>query len=253
MGLLFCLLWQGIAAASSDSPCLQKKPYQSDVVINLEVPVPYYDLTRNKAYLNNDGGRSKREWLAKNNMVGVWSSNHMTTLGVASGGWAVNYRWRLDPEPLDQYWAYACLYVKQLEINMIFRTMITIPKEYPQGSCEFEVIHDHELKHYNINRQVALKTAKKLEDDMPMILRTLESPHAGSDMLDARASEVKKSIEELVDVYFKQVMADEMKRLNGQVDSPEEYGSHDQQVAACEARRKNAPQSQPVSQPVSQP
>ncbi|HEY0900646.1 MAG TPA: hypothetical protein VGD95_00855, partial [Micavibrio sp.] len=146
---------------------------------------------------------------------------------------------QLDPEPLDQYWAYACLYVKQLEINMIFRTMITIPKDYPQGGCEFEVIRDHELRHYAVNRKVALKTAKKLEEDMPVILQTLESPHAGSDQLNTRAEDVKKSIQELVDVYFKQVMAAEMKRLNSQIDTVEEYSSHDQQVAACEERRKN--------------
>lgn len=239
MTLLMSLLWQGRAQASG-APCLQKKPFQSRVVINLEVPEPYYDLTQTKAYLNNDGGRSKREWLAKNNMTGIWSAEHMTTMGIAQGGWAVNYSWQLDPEPLDQYWAYACLYVRDMEINMIYRTMIMIPKEYPREGCDFEVIHNHELRHYKVNRMVALKTAKKLEDDMPLILRTLEGHHIGSDRINDRVQEIKTSIRELVDVYFKQVMAAEMRRLNGQIDTPEEYSSHKKEVAACEERRRNA-------------
>ncbi len=235
LSLLFAdPLW----AASPPSPCLQKKPYKSDVLINLEVPEPHYDLTKTKAYLNNDGGRAKEEWLKKNNMQSVWSSKHMTTMGLAEGAWAANYRWTIDPEPLDQYWAYACLYVRHLEINMMFRTMIIIPKDYPQNSCDFEVIHEHELKHYKVNRMVALKTAKKLEDDMPKILATLESPHAGSDLINARATDIKKSLQELVDVYFKQVMREEMAALNGKIDSPEEYSSHDKQVRACEERRR---------------
>lgn len=230
-----------ITPARADNPpsaCLQKKPYKSDVTINIEVPEPYYDLTRTKAYLNNDGGRAKQEWLKKNNMQSVWSSKHMTTMGLAEGAWAANYRWTIDPEPLDQYWAYACLYVRRLEIDMIFRTMIIIPKDYPQKSCDFEVIHEHELKHYNVNRMVALKTAKRLEDDMPKILATLESPHAGSHAISTRAEDIKKSLRELVDVYFKQVMREEMKALNGKIDSPEEYSSHDKYVRACEERRR---------------
>lgn len=236
--LALLLLWQGPAQAAAPSPCLQKKPFKSDVVINLEVPEPYYDLTKNKTYINNDGGRAKEEWLKKNNMQGVWSSKHMTTMGLAQGGWAANYRWVIDPEPLDQYWAYACLYVRQLEINMIFRTMIIIPKDYPQQGCDFEVIREHELKHYNVNRMVALKTAKKLEEDMPKILATLESPHTGSHAINARAADIKKSLEELVDVYFQQVMREEMEVLNGRIDSPEEYSSHDKYVRACEERRR---------------
>ena len=236
--LLSFLFVNPVWAADPPSPCLQKKPYKSDVVINLEVPEPHYDLTKTKAYLNNDGGRAKEEWLKKNNMQSVWSSKHMTTMGLAEGAWAANYRWTIDPEPLDQYWAYACLYVKRLEINMMFRTMIIIPKDYPQSGCDFEVIHEHELKHYKVNRMVALKTAKRLEDDMPKILATLESPHAGSDSINARAADIKKSLQELVDVYFKQVMREEMAALNGKIDSPEEYSSHDKQVRACEERRR---------------
>ncbi len=225
-------------ASSPLSPCLQKKPYKSDVVINLEVPEPHYDLSQTKAYLNNGRDRAKEEWLRKNNMQSVWSSKHMTTMGLAEGAWAANYNWTIDPEPLDQYWAYACLYVKRLEINMIYRTMILIPKEYPRNGCDFEVIHEHELKHYKVNRMVALKTAKKLEDDMPKILATLESPHAGSDSINARATDIKKSLQELVDVYFRQVMREEMSALNDKVDSPEEYSSHDKNVRACEERRR---------------
>ncbi len=236
--LLSFLFVNPVWAAYPQSPCLQKKPYKRDVVINLEVPEPHYDLTKTKAYLNNDGGRAKEEWLKKNNMQSVWSSKHMTTMGLAEGAWAANYRWMIDPEPLDQYWAYACLYVRHLEINMIFRTMIIIPKDYPRNSCDFEVIHEHELKHYKVNRMVALKTAKRLEDDMPKILATLESPHTGSDSINARAADIKKSLQELVDVYFKQVMREEMAALNGKIDSPEEYSSHDKQVRACEERRR---------------
>lgn len=232
------VIYAGKAEAATQTTCLQLKPYKTEIAINLEVPDPYYDLTKNKSQVNSAGQATREEWLARNNMHGIWSSNHMTTLGQASGGWAANYSWSIEGQPLDQYGAYSCIFVKRIEVNMMFRTMIIIPKDYPRTSCDFEVIHAHELRHYDVNRKVALKTAMRLEKDMPVVIADLEQDYIGGDVVQSRFEEIKKSVQDLVDAYFKQVMREEMDRLNSQIDTPEEYSSHKIRVAACEERRK---------------
>lgn len=222
---IFVLLFLMGTPAFADSMCAQKKPFVSDVLIEMETPEPHFDFSKSVAYLNSDGGRSSREWLEKNNMQGVWSSKHMQTQGIAMGGWMVYYEYDIDPEPLDQYWAYACLYVKELKIRMMFRTIIYIPKEYPEGSCAFKLIMPHEMKHYQVNKVVAQNTAGRLRKDMPQILAELEKEHVGSQHLKSHAELMKQRISEIVDVYFKQVMGEEMEKMNGLVDSPEEYAS----------------------------
>ncbi len=241
LALIVCLLAVLSAAranAAVQTTCLTLKPYKTDVLINLEVPDPYYDFTKNRDQVNNAGKVTRDEWLARNNMHGIWSSNHMTTLGQASGGWAANYSWNIEGQPLDQYGAYSCIFVKRIEVNMMFRTMIIIPKDYPRKSCDFEVIHAHELRHYDVNRKVALKTAMRLEKDMPLVIMDLEKDYIGRDAVEGRFEDIKKSVQDLVEVYFKQVMSEEMDRLNSLIDTPEEYSSHKTKVAACEERRK---------------
>lgn len=248
LAVIVCLLAVFCSAqvqAATQTTCQTIKPYKTEIVINLEVPDPYYDFTKNKNQVNAAGQASRDEWLARNNMHGVWSSNHMTTLGQASGGWAANYSWNIEGQPLDQYGAYSCIFVKRIEVNMMFRTMIIIPKDYPRKSCDFEVIHEHELRHYDVNRRVALKTAMQLEKDMPVVIMDLEQDYIGRDKVEGRFEEIKKSVQDLVEVYFKQVMSEEMDHLNNLIDTPEEYSSHKTKVAACEERRKLEQQKAP--------
>jgi hypothetical protein len=72
---------------------------------------------------------------------------------------------------------------------------------------------------------------------MPVVIADLEQDYIGGDVVQSRFEEIKKSVQDLVDVYFKQVMREEMDRLNSQIDTPEEYSSHKIRVAACEERR----------------
>ena len=231
--ILIVLCLTAPKAFAQESSCGQKKPYASNVTINMETPDPVYDLTKNIKFLNSDGGASSREWIQKNKMQGIWSSRHIEKAGQAAGGWAVYYNYKLDAQPFDPYWAYACLYVKDMTINMMYRTIIMIPKEYPKGGCAFNLIQTHELKHFAVGKSVAQKTAERLRKDMPEILARLEADHVGSDKTQQRASELKVSITEVVEVYFKQVMREEIERLNNQVDSPEEYTSIGRGIRAC--------------------
>lgn len=222
------------------SACEKIKPRPSVININLETPDPYYDLDRSLAYLNSDGGKGAEEWLKKNNMQNIWSSKHMTTAGRAAGGWGAYYQYRMDAQPVDSYWAYGCLFIEEINVEMMFRTIIQIPVEYPEGSCEFNFINEHELKHFQVNRDVAQKTAERLRKDMPEIIRILEQQHIGSDQLKVKAEEFKAGIKEMVDVYFQQVMAEEMERLNGLVDSPEEYAKSGELMDYCRTQENAA-------------
>ncbi len=243
---LLLLLFSTQSVSAEPSACAQKKPYVSQININLETPEPHYDLTKTLAFLNSDGGKSSKEWLKKNEMEGIWSSKHMQTAGQAAGGWAAYYSYNLDAEPLDDYWAYGCLYIKELTIDMMFRTIIMIPTEYPKGSCEFNLIQPHEVRHYEVNKQVALKMAARLKKDLPEIIAHLEAQHVGSDKLKTRAQEVKQGIKEMVDVYFKQVMREEMARMNGLVDTPEEYAQFGKNMRVCNPKNaKLATQAPP--------
>lgn len=234
-GILFLAfaLMGAAPVAAQDSMCEKIKLRPSVVNINLEAPDPHYDLDKSLAYLNSDGGKSAEEWLNKNKMQNVWSSKHMVTKGRAAGGWAAYYNYKMGAEALDSYWAYGCLFIEEINIEMMFRTIIMIPVEYPQGSCEFNFINEHELKHFDANKYVALKTTERLRQDMPEIIRVLEQAHVGSDKLNLRAEEIKAGIQEMVDIYFKQVMAEEMELLNDKIDTPEEYARTGEVMSYC--------------------
>lgn len=233
IGLTVLMAFLLLAGPKAFAACQQKKQYTSKIVINMETPDPVYDLSNDIKFLNNDGGASAKEWIEKNKMQGIWSSQHMEKAGQAAGGWAVYYNYKLDVQPFDPYWAYACLYIKDMTISMMYRTIIMIPKDYKKGGCAYNLIQDHELKHFNVGKSVAQKTAERLRQDMPKILERLEAEHVGSDKAQQRADQMKVSMTELVDVYFKHVMREEMGRLNNQVDSPEEYAGIGRGIRAC--------------------
>jgi hypothetical protein len=89
-GLALIVCWLAVsyaarAEAATQTTCLQLKPYKTEIAINLEVPDPYYDLAKNKSQVNSAGQATREEWLARNNMHGIWSSNHMTRWGRRQG------------------------------------------------------------------------------------------------------------------------------------------------------------------------
>ncbi len=74
---------------------------------------------------------------------------------------------------------------------------------------------------------------------MPEIVARLEAEYFGSDKVKERAEQVKQGINEVVDVYFRQFMREEMEALNSKIDSPEEYGGFSKRINDCtEAYRK---------------
>ena len=84
-------------AWAAESACQKVKPFQTEINIEMLTPPPVYDLTKNLAYLNNDGGRSTAEWLKKNGLESVWVAKDMQTQGTAAGGWGAfsQYSWEL--------------------------------------------------------------------------------------------------------------------------------------------------------------
>jgi len=237
LAFLLCLLNVQHASAE-ESACQKVKPFVTEINVEILTPPPVYDLTKNIAFLNKDGGKASEEWIKKNGLSGIWMAKDMQTQGTAAGGWGAFTGYELDAKPLDAYGAYGCIYFKKIEVSMMFRTLIMIPKEYPKGTCAYNLINDHELKHYQVNQATVNEVTDRLKKDIPQIIAQLESVHVGSDKMQARATEMKTAFTEMIDVYFKQVMTEKLEERNSLVDTPEEYQNISMQKKACNKVRK---------------
>ena len=79
---------------------------------------------------------------------------------------------------------------------------------------------------------------------MPAIIAGLEAEYVGSDKTKEHAETVKKSIGDVVDIYFMQVMQEEVAKLNREIDSPEEYKKMSMVIRNCSAAfRYRTPQA----------
>jgi hypothetical protein len=83
----------------------------------------------------------------------------------------------------------------------------------------------HELKHHMTNVGVAQAAVARLKQDMPRIIAEIErrQPYIGRGDIDGTFKFMEAELQDLLSEYLSAYMKAEMKRLNGKIDSPEEY------------------------------
>jgi hypothetical protein len=203
--------------------CEELKPQPTAIEISATVAEPFYDLSLSGDDVNKNGQSTSQRWLEEHNMQGIWTVNDLRTEGYASGAWGVAYGMGLKAVPYDMYGAIFCPYFTQVEINLMFRTLIVIPKEFKEKPCTFNVINEHELKHYNANKKAVEYYVGRLKKDMPSIIAQVESEYVSRSQVQDRFKDMKQAISDAVQAYFNEAMSQKSNELNIVIDSPQEY------------------------------
>jgi hypothetical protein len=219
--------------AADAAGCADYKPAPTVINIELELPEPVYDLSRTIKEINK--GKSADDWLEKNGMQKIWKSSDMVMLGYAEGGMAMMTSSRYKATNYDKYGVYYCPYVTHLDLAMIFRTRIVIPKEFPNGGCRFNAVNTHEYKHYKANRDVAEQFVRRLYKDLPVIIREIENrqPYVEGKDMNKTVELMKHGLRDAVESYIMMSMMEEGDRRNSMIDTPEEYAAAGPIMKAC--------------------
>ena len=223
------------APARAGNTCASIKPFKSRVNIELTTPAdPYYKQGQKLADIQSP--ERVQEWLEENGLKGIWSADGMTTLGVTAGGSSSVWKMNLHAKPVDRYGVYYCVYFQDIDLEFFYRSMIIIPEEFSNKTCDYDVINEHELRHHVANKQAVELYIDRLRQDIMVMLRDMESGYVPRARVQARMDEMQQGMRDAVEIYLGEYLSAEAQRLNALIDTPEEYASHDQRVRECQKK-----------------
>ena len=222
--LLLCLSAPAFAAPKY-SACAKAKTFKTPIIIDLQTPDPVYNLTLSYEELNSGKNPILEKWVRDNKMEQVWQAKQMDLLGRAEGASASMTEVRALAAPFDKYGTSWCPYIQSVRVNVIYRTIISIPNTFKQGGCMFNHILEHEQRHHITNATVAHEIVARLEKDLPLIILEIENSmsYAAKSQVDARFTLLQHSLSDAVQSYMTHSMKLEMEKRNLLIDTPEEY------------------------------
>jgi hypothetical protein len=216
--------------------CAGAKDFRTALKIDLAIPEPHFDFSKSRKQMNGDGEKeAHKEWLKKNGMQTVWSADRMETLGLAAGGWGLISQFRSVAKPYDSYGTAYCPYFRVIELNMIYRTIISIPRNFKKGGCVFNIVMEHEMRHHATNVAVAREVVARLQKDLPTIIAEIETSgsYVPRHQVDSRFRYLQASLEDAIDIYVQESMKAEMRRRNDLIDTPAEYERSSRKIEKC--------------------
>ncbi len=223
--LCFLALLTAPPAHAKALGCAALKDFATRISVNVELPNVVYDFSKSRREINRNQHAQHEEWLKKNNMQAIWRASEMETLGYAAGGWGLSSGFRASAKAYDQFATYVCPYVMEVDLDMMYRTIINIPKDFPRNGCTFNLILEHERRHHATNAAIVKTYTGRLKDDLKVIVREIESsqPYVPRQNLQAAYAAMEQALKDALDIYLTQAIAIEMKKRNGVIDSPKEY------------------------------
>lgn len=235
--LAFALLCysSSASAAPSYSACAKLKNFKTATIVNLTLPDPTYNLKQTRDGLNRNKKKSHEDWLKFHKMESIWRADEMETLGEAAGGWGLSSRLRMTAIPFDSFGSSYCPYFQSIGLDMMYRTIISIPSEFQPGSCAYNVIKEHELRHHATNAAVVQKMVDRLKRDLPVIIADIEgsSSYVPRNQANVRWLSMQTDLTAAIKIYLEDAMKQEMVRLNREIDSPDEYKKSSAAISAC--------------------
>ncbi len=233
--ILAALIWPSSPAVAAGS-CDDINHDPARVIINLTVPEPVYNNTQDKPDLAQKGADYKKAWAERNGLIPLWSSDNMSTEGTAAGGMSFFFDIKTDSKPFDSYKIYSCAYFTEVNVELFYRSVIFIPSEYEPGSCAYEIVREHQLKHQREGRKTVHAFTDRLRRDMPAIIKQMESgSYVRQTRIKSRTNDMEQGIMDAVKVYFQEAMASVMQEQISAIDTPEEYADRSARLIRCAA------------------
>ena len=217
-------------AASGCSP--KDRRYPIKLSLNYEIADPYILQDQTFEQINAETEETRQKWLEDNGLQEVWSTKRLDTLGYASAGMAANYITSAYARSYA-YRSYYCAYYKHIEVNIIYRTLIRIPKEFRKGGCVYNAVLDHELRHDKANADSFRKYMVQLEKDLPKMAMFYERTPIRPRDVNRRFEAMRGSIKEAIDLYIDDFVLPAADKINREIDSPESYAKDGKKIDAC--------------------
>jgi hypothetical protein len=111
-----------------------------------------------------------------------------------------------------------CVSVSRVEVHFgLKKHVVHVPREYPRGSCKYNVVMRHEMAHVDVNRRTVRKYADALRVEMLSALRRSGARAAPSMELGQRAQTAV--IKQVIDGIKTRFNA-ELRKLHAVIDEP---------------------------------
>lgn len=221
--VLLMLPAQGWAATDGNKKgCRAVKNFKPDIKITLDIPPIQYDFNRTTGFLTDDRKVAIAQWQSKQEDA-VWSSaGTLEVGGLTRGGVGVETQVQLIAKPYDSHGVYYCPYVKKLEVKFYYSSTIFVASEHQRGTCRYDAIMEHEMKHHNTNVKTVKEVVTKFKKDLPKMIAYIESKYIPREQVEKKFKKMNISVKDAFEVYS-DVMVKELAKKNGLIDTPEEY------------------------------
>lgn len=217
--------------------CSDYKIIPTKISVSPEIPKVDYNNKKTLKEINDAKAQQRHtEWLEKNGLTGVIQPKDMTTQGYHEMGMAAYFLSKLTKLPPNRPGANSCLYFESIDLTMMFRSQIVIPKEFKPGECDYKVIDKHERRHYEAMRESAQEVVRQAQKDLPAILGEIENRKYNVRSFAEKAKAMQAAVHPAVMDYMQKVLGAELMKRNDIIDSPESYD------AAGAARRSCNPE-----------
>jgi hypothetical protein len=222
--------------------CASLKPYTTNIAIDLIQADPVFDNSNNGDNLKGGAEQVRTQWLETGMLKDLWAVNDLATAGLAFAGMDTIYNFEVGNVPVDKYGVYYCDFFRTVSVQLLYRSMVKIPKNITSPSCAYEVISAHEEMVLDANKSALEVYVGRLRNDMPGIVAQMEAGYIGKVDLELHAAQMKQKMQEAVEVYLKDTLSAKMKQASAAVNTPEEYAALAAALDDCKRKAAAPPQ-----------
>lgn len=121
-----------------------------------------------------------------------------------------------------------CVGLTEMEVRFGHtKFQVHLPKEYPKGTCQYDVVHRHEMAHVDVYRSALRKYAAIMREELKRTVRSAGAVRAATMTEGQQALQGKlQKVTEDVTHRFEE----ELRRLHAEIDAP---GSPYDPAGAC--------------------
>lgn len=214
--------------------CAAIKPIKTNIQIVLVPAEPYYDYNETRETLPQNGPEQHKDWLKENSLQELWTADGDTALTMATGGWGVVYDTSLVYAPVNNIIPIKyCGLFEALQLELFYRTRITIPRDFKHGSCEFNVLNKHMLSHHEMTLFAMEGYVARLQQDIKSMIEAAETEPVLEEELEAKFDEMEAALNKSVERYFNNFIGGSLKVIHANADKPEERQALYAQLQAC--------------------
>lgn len=234
--LTFLLFLTGPVLAGT--MCPDMKDFDTEVRINLEDDEVFYDHSKTMAALTAERFEGNKEWLAENQMQTGWRIDDLKTGGVTQAGLSYVIEAQFQPKRFDRFGTRYCVFLKELKIDIFYRSKISIAKEIYHDRCKYPHIKEHEDEHHELNKEAIEQSVDGLYQDLPDIIEAVEGQGSvATQKVKDRAEQMKEGLQKVLGVYVES-FAELSSQKNKELDTPEEYERVSRLLKRCDKNKR---------------